>query len=310
VLLTGLLHSSKALLSYVLAEAFVAEEDAKFDAVLKTAANEPAAKKRKTGGSTAKKGKRRARRSSDDEDSDDDAAEADDMELSEDEEAAIKPKPSRRRGGAAVAKDGGASAAEDLSAAALATVRDLMMRERRDAEAFAELRMQLNLGALDLKCRQVASESFFRFTPQYKALLEKLNAPLPAAASKRSSTAAGTATALGAAAAQDILSGIAERKEIINAATTSKLQELSAAGRSSAVIASLLECSAAEAAAVFHHIRVHDIQVINELVLHGSVTLPAPAAAPASKPRSIEELDDIMATLVHHLHLKLRKGGA
>ena len=287
----------------------MSEEDAAFDAVLKTAAkSEPAAKKRKTGGSTAKKGKRRARRSSDDEDSDDDAAEADDMELSEDEEAAIKPKPSRRRGGAAAAKDSGASAAEDLSAAALVTVRELMLRERRDAEVFAELRLQLNLGALELKCRQVASEHFFRFTPQYKALLEKLNAPLPAAASKRSAASASTATALGAAAAQEILSGIVERKAIISAVTTSKLQELSASGRSGDVIARLLECSAAEAAAVFDHLRVQDVQVVNELVLHGSVTLPAHAAD--IKPHSMEDLDDIMATLVHHLHLKLRKGGA
>ena len=291
----------------------MAEEDASFDAALKKAAkSEPAAKKRKTGGSTAKKGKRRAHRSSDDEDSEDDVAEADDLELSEDEAAAITPKPtpSRRRGGAAAdANDSGAAAADELSAAALATVRELMLRERRDAEVFAELRLRLNLGALDLKLRQVTSEVFFRSTPQYKALLEKLNAPLPTAANKRSSTGVSTATALGAATAQDILSGIAERKAIVSAATSSKLQELSASGRSVAVITRLLECSASEAAAVFDHLRVQEIQIINELIMQGAVKLPAPAGA-TTEPRTVEHLDDIMAVLVRHLHLKLRKGGA
>ena len=297
----------------MLAEAFVAEEDASFDAVLKKPAkSEPAAKKRKTGGSTAKRGKRRACRSSDDEDSEDEAAEAEDMELSEDEEAAAikpKPKPSRRRGGAAAdAKDG--SAVEDLSTAALEAVRELMLRERRDAEVFAELRLRLSLGALDLKIRQVTSEVFYRSTPQYKALLEKLNAPLPAAANKRSSTGASTATALGAAAAQDILSGISQRKGIVSAVTASKLQELSTSGCSDAVIARLLECSAAEAAAVFDHMRVQEIQVISELVMNGSVTFPASPHGTTTEAHTVEQLDDIMAILVRHLHLKLRKGGA
>ena len=299
----------------MLAEAFVAEEDASFEAVLKKVAkSEPAAKKRKTGGSTAKKGKRRAHHSSDDEDSEDDAADAEDMELSEDEAAAIKPKPkpSRRRGGGGVAdaKDSGASAAEELSAAALATVRDLMLRERRDAEAFAELRLRLNLGSLDLKLRKVTNEVFYRSTPQYKALLEKLSGPLPDAAATRGAAAAGaiTASALGAVAAQDILSGIAERKEIIGAVTAAKLQELAASGRTDAVIARLLECSAAEAAAVFDHLRIHDIKVIEELILHGSVALPATSST--TQPRTMEQLDDTVAMLVQHLHLKLRKGGA
>ena len=293
------------------AEAFVTEEDAAFDAVLKTAKakSEPAAKKRKT--ATAKKGKRRAHRSSDDEDSDEDAAaEAEEMDESEDDAAAIKPKLSRRRGGAAVAKDRGAAAAEDLHAAALATVRDLMLRERRDAEAFAELRLRLNLGSLDLKLRKVTNEVFYRSTPQYKALLEKLSGPLPDAAATRGAAAAGaiTASALGAVAAQDILSGIAERKEIIGAVTAAKLQELAASGRTDAVIARLLECSAAEAAAVFDHLRIHDIKVIEELILHGSVALPATSST--TQPRTMEQLDDTVAMLVQHLHLKLRKGGA
>jgi hypothetical protein len=250
-------------------EEFVMEEDASFDALLKSAkaTPEPASKKRKTGASTGKKkGKKgRAYQSSDEEDSDDGGDEAEAMELSDeddDEPVAAKPKPSRRRGGAA----GGVV---DLSAAAVATVRELMLRERRDVEVFAEFKLKLLLGALDHKISQLAKPSFYLATKQFKGLLEKLKEPLPSAAppaaSKRGASAAGShrasasaaAVALAATAAEEIVSGIIKRKQTIGAALDNKMQALLASGFTAATIARLLDCSAAEAAEVFHHLRIN-----------------------------------------------------
>ena len=281
------------------------EEDGAFDAALKAA--EPAAKKRKAGASAAKKGKkRRGYHSSDDEDSDADDEEAEAMDGSDDDEAAAAaPKPSRRR--ASRGGRGGASAADDLPSAALATVRDLMLRERRVSDAFADLKLHLSLAALEHKCGQMASPHFFRQTPQYKALLDKLLEPLPsAAAAKRGPNAA---AALGAAAAQDIVAGIVERKKAISAALSAKMQELLASGLSAATIARLLECSADEAGAVFEHMRIDLNKVAERFALHGAFTSLATPPGPDGHRPSLE-LNDIVALMAHHLQYKLRKGGA
>jgi hypothetical protein len=124
------------------------------------------------------------------------------------------------------------------------------------------------------------------------------------AGAKRSST---TAVALGASAAQDILSGIAERKQAIGAALAAKTQELFAAGLSAAVVARLLDCSAEKAGAVLEHMQVDDIKVAERFAMYGKVCIGGPAAGPV--PRALQ-LDDVVALLVHHLHFKLRKGGA
>lgn len=286
-------------------EAFVTEEDASFDAVLKKASKatpEPAAKKRKTGSSTAKKGKgkRRGRHSSDDDSEED--AEAEAMELSDDyEAAAIVPKSRRRRGGG----DG------DLSAAALATVRDLMQRERRDAEVFAELKLQLSLAALDLKCRELASPAFFRSTPQFKLMVEKLKEPLPtaAAAIKR---ATGAASALAASTAQGILSGIVARKGAITAALEAKLQELSDEwGLSPAVMARLLECSVDEAEAVFDFMLIDGKRVSEQFAMSGHSSTDVPPEGIAVPPQQRwMYLESAVSLLMHHLSFKLRIGGA
>jgi hypothetical protein len=301
-------------------EEFVMEEDASFDAVLKAAkaTPEPASKKRKTGASTGKKkGKTgRAYQSSDEEDSDDDGDEAEAMELSDedDEPVAAKPKPSRRRGGAA-------GAVMDLSAAAVATVRELMLRERRDAEVFAEFKLQLSLSALDHKISQLVKPSFYQDTKQFKQLLQKLKEPLPsaapAAASKRGASAAAAgghrasasaaAVALAATAAEEIVSGILERKQAIGAALDTKMQALLSSGLTAATIARLLECSAAEAAEAFHHLRIDHLVVAEAFALNEVVSLARPAP---NGIRPAMTLDEIVATMEHHMRLKLRKGGA
>ena len=204
--------------------------------------------------------------------------------------------------GAAEASAAAGPPVADLREAAFSAAKALIAQRRREAEARAELEALLALSALEHGIPAIADFAHYKETEAYAAFLTAISEPLPKNAAAQVQSAAEVAVAA-------ISAQFAARAAAIDAPLEAELSALVAQwnmprGR----MAKLLGCF--ETTVDWSKLKINGVMYRQSFILNGVVKEKLRYRGLAHVVYAEHDLDEAVARMMHHLRLKLRKGGA
>ena len=217
---------------------------------------------------------------------------------------------STRAGGGAAS---GAGAAEDVAAAGplVADLREaarraakaIIAQRRRAAEVHAELEALLALSALEHGIPVIADASYYKETEAYTAFLTAISEPLAPSAAPQAQSAA-------AVAAAAISAQFAARAAAIDVALEAGLSALVAQwNMPRARMAKLLGCYS-ETTVDSSKLKINSCKYRQSFILNGVVKEKLRFRHSSRVVDAELDMDEAVERMLHHLRLKLRKGGA